>query len=256
MKLLLLCEGPADEADLKALTMRVLHKAHPWLRGLDELEEPLPAWLEYEPGRTFLRWSDIDKACDRYKVPPVQRLGQKLGYRAALRALLLLSALPSLNLRADGVRVVMVHDSDRVEGWPESLDLARFEWLTAMSAEGVDATLACGVAHPEHEAWALAAFEPQSAEEQARLDELTQRLSFDPTIRGERLSSGRETNPNDAKRALRELCPDADRRLTLMLDVPLDRLRKRGEATGLSAFLDELEKHVPSAFGGPSPEGK
>jgi hypothetical protein len=258
MKLLLLCEGTADEVDLKALTVRVLHEAHLWMIGLDELEDPLPAWLEYEPGRAFLRWSDIDRACERYKVPPVQRLGRGLGYRAAYRALLLLSALPSLNLPSEGVRVVMVHDSDRVKGWRESLEQARADWLEAIRADradGANVAVALGVAHPEHEAWVLAAFEPQGPEEEARLGELRRRLSFDPTVRGERLSSGRENDPNDAKKALRELCPDDDRRRALLRDAPLERLHSRGEATGLRAFLDELRKHVPNAFGGPRPEG-
>lgn len=255
MKFLLICEGEGDDQDLKALTVRVLQEEHPWLIGLDTLDEPLPSWLQYEPGRGFLRWSDIDKACDLRKVPRVQRLGRGLGYRAALRALRLLSALPSLDLQ-DGVRVVVVHDSDRVDGWQESLEQARAEWLDATRADGRDAAVALGVAHPEHEAWVLAAFEPQDEREKERLEELRRRLGFDPTTHGDRLTSGRETSPKDAKKTLRELCSDASRRQALMREAPLERLRSRGGPTGLRAFLEELRLHAASAFGGPSGKGR
>jgi hypothetical protein len=247
VKFLLICEGEGDDEDLKALTVRVLQEEHLWLVGLDRLEEPLPSWLEYEPGRGFLRWSDIDKACDARKVPRVQRLGRGLGYRAALRAFRLLSALPALELR-DGLRVVMVHDSDRVDGWQESLELARTDWLGAMRGDGVDADVALGIAHPEHEAWVLVAFEPRDTQEKGRLEELRRRLGFDPTTQGDRLTSGRETSPKDAKKTLRELCPDADRRRALMREAPLQRLRSCGGSTGLSAFLDELRLYAASAF--------
>lgn len=251
MKFLLVCEGTGDDEDLKMLTARVLRDVHAWLVDHDSL----PSWLEYEPGRLFLRWHDVEKVCERYKVPSVQKLGGGLGYRNALRALRLLSALSSLSLRDDGVRVVMVHDTDRVDGWKESLERARADWLAAVRIGEVDADVAIGVAHPEHEAWVLAAFEPQSEKERGRLEELERRLKFDPTLHGQLLTSKNETDPKDAKRALRELCPDPDRRQALMLDAPLERLHSRGEDTGLRAFLDDLRKYAASAFGGPRAEG-
>jgi hypothetical protein len=251
VKFLLICEGSGDDEDLKILTVRVLREAHLCLRD----DDSLPAWLEYKPGRSFLRWSSVKGLCEKYKVPRVQRLGGGLGYRQARMALQLLSALPSLNLRNEGVRVVMVHDSDRGEGWPDSFERARNDWLPAVRADGADADLAFGVAHPEHEAWVLAAFEPRSKKEKARLDELTKRLKFDPTLHGERLTPGLATNPRDAKKVLDELCPDADRRRALLREAPLELLHSRGEKTGLRAFLDELRARAANAFGGPSPGG-
>jgi hypothetical protein len=248
VKLLLICEGPADEHDLKTLTTRVLHEAHRWLIGLECLDEPTPAWLEYEPREGFLQWSDIDKVCEAHRVPRVQRLGRGLGYRSALRAFRLLSALPSLDLR-DGIRVVIVHDSDHSDGWRESIVLARDEWLHALLAENVDAGVAIGIAHPEHEAWPLAAFIPQTDEDKERLNGLRDRLGFDPTQHGERLTSTRETAPNDAKRALRELCPNEERRRSLLEAVPLETVRERGQSTGLTSFLEELRHHVADGFG-------
>ncbi len=64
MKLLLVCEGDGDDDDLKVITLKVLHEAHPWMVGLESLEAPTPEWFEYERGRGFLRWGDVDKACD------------------------------------------------------------------------------------------------------------------------------------------------------------------------------------------------
>lgn len=250
MKLLLICEGTRDDEDLTALTLKVLHESHEWMVGLESLSEPTPTWLEYEPGRRFLRWGDVDVVCERWRVPPVQRLGKGLGYRAALRALRLLSVLPSRSETA-GVRVVMVHDSDRVEGWLASLDLARREWLSALASrvENLDADVAVGVAHPEHEAWKLVAFEPGTATELTALNAARARLGFDPRTEGESLTSKRVTDPKDAKRVLEEVCVDHERRRTLLAGASLELLRNRGGSVGLTAFLEELKTHVASAYG-------
>lgn len=247
MKLLLICEGEGDDDDLKALTLKVLHETHSWMVGLETLAEPTPAWLEYEPGRRFLRWSDVSTVCDRLGVAPVQRLGRGLGYRAAARALLLLSALPARPLE-EGVRVVMVHDSDHVDGWRESLDAARNEWLAKLAAMGRDVDVAVGVAHPEHEAWVLSAVEP-TGDERLRWEVLRERLGFDPCTRGDQLTSGRPTDPKDAKRVLHELCPQGARRDELLPGAALELLRSRGGDIGLSRFLEELKARVGSGFG-------
>lgn len=247
MKLLLVCEGEGDDDDVKALTLKVLHESHPWMIDLEALEEPTPSWLEYEPGRAFLRWNDLETVCERWRVAPVQRLGRGLGYRAATKALRLLSALPMRPLEG-GVRVVMVHDSDHVDGWFESFAEARNEWLAVLGEDAHDVDVAIGVAHPEHEAWVLSAIEPDEAE-QVRWRALRQRLGFDPCTAGERLTSKNATDPKDAKRALDELCPDARRRRELIEEADLNLLRRRGRAIGLSAFLDELRVRIGGGFG-------
>lgn len=255
MKILLVCEGDGDDEDLATLTIRVLHSAHPWMQGLESIEQPTPAWVHPTPNATFLKWADIDKVCDAHKVPPVQGIGLHLGARVARRLTRLLSGTEYASA-TDGIRVLLVHDDDGNAGWREALEGERDRWLTWLADElrlqrraVMDADIAIGIATPEHESWVLAAFEPRDAEDGARLANLRQELGFDPCLHGERLTSGRETAPKDAKRVLRDLCPDMERRRALLCTVDLDLLRGRGEAIGLRAFLDELQTRVASGYG-------
>lgn len=249
-----MCEGDGDDDDLVALTLRVLHETHPWMIGLESIEQPTPAWFEYEPGRRFLKWSDIDKVCDGWRVPRVQGLGMHLGRRAATRLTRLLSK-PTVLGAEEPIRVLLVHDDDGVAGWRESLEAARDEWLTWLVGEAAfnrrphtDAGVVIGVATPEHEAWVLAAFVPRDDGERGTLEQSRKRLRFDPCTHGARLTSGRETDPKDAKRALREVCGDSARRRALLAEADLDLLRARGASIGLTAFLDELKARVTSAY--------
>lgn len=247
MKLFLVCEGPADDEDLRQLTMKVLHQEHPWMIDLESIAQPTPEWLEYEPGRRFLKWSDIGKAFEDRRLPPVIAPGRGLKYLATTRALRL-----SLDLvekqKHQGARVVVVHDSDGDDDWRKSLAQARNEWREGVVRKGADLDAAVGIAHPEHEAWVLAAFQARNDNDTQRLALLRERLGFDPTCQGEQLTSGKETDKRDAKRALRELC-DEERRRTLLREADLNVLRQRGEATGLTDFLDELRTRVATGYG-------
>lgn len=182
-------------------------------------------------------------------------MGLHLGARAARRMMRLLSTKAYASA-ADGVRVLLVHDDDRVSGWREALERERSDWLQWLAEEvrlrrrpAMDADIAIGIATPEHESWVIAAFEPRDALDEARLADLRQKLGFDPRLHGERLTSGRETAPKDAKRVLCALCPDAARRCALLSTADLGLLRSRGEAIGLCAFLDELQARVATGYG-------
>lgn len=265
MRFLLVCEGVGDERDLRALTWKALRHAHTWLADYESFEQAGLAWIDPHGGRTSEReagepgrgervlwWRDIDRLCERLRVPPVQRLGRGGGYRAARRALNLLLALPDVDLR-DGVRVIFAHDTDDQPGWRESIEAARDEWLAEHSGGNLD--VAVGIARPEHEAWVIAAFVPRNDEEKAKLTDLRQELGFDPTRYPERLTSGRQGNTKDAKRILGELTgSDATRRSKILFEPPLEALAAAGETTGLAAFLIELVTRVGSACGTVLPE--
>lgn len=104
------------------------------------------------------------------------------------------------------------------------------------------------IAHPELEAWLLAAFVPENAHEQATLDEVKQSLGFDPTLSAAGLKSGRETAKRDAKRVLTLLLPHDDAHERLLAQ-PLDQLRARGGPSGLTAYLDTLRAALAPHLG-------
>lgn len=262
MKFLLLCEGPGDDEDLHAITWNVLRSVHGWLDGQDR-DGGVHGWVESGPHEVdatrkcfFFKWGHINLLCDQHGVPPVQRLGRGLGYRLAKRALNLLLAMPDVDLVA-GLRVVMVHDTDGTPGWSESLAVARDEWLAdhhhAGRAEDID--VAVGAAHPEHEAWVIALFEPRDGVERARLEDVRRALGVDPTRCPEALTSGRETGPKDAKRTLDALVgDDFERRRGIAQDASIETMLRRGRTCGLSAFVLELVERAATAYGAVTPQ--
>lgn len=103
------------------------------------------------------------------------------------------------------------------------------------------------VAIPEVEAWYVSGFEPESPEEKARLERLTQDLSFNPTTQSHRLTSHPNDSMRDAKRVLKELCgTDEARQRTCLLDER--RLHNRGKKNGMSEFLDEVAERIVPIF--------
>lgn len=246
MKLVLICEGSGDDADLRAVTWSVLRAAHAWLKDFDDPADAGYPWVEFD-GARFLKWSRVKELCDRQGVPRVHGLNHGLGYSMARRPLNLLSVLPDADA-ANGLRVVMVHDSDGEQvAWTDSLTRARDTWLAEELGrrKPLDVDAAIGVAHPEHEAWKLAVFAPRTDAEQERLRELQQQLGLDPTRSPEALSSGRSTHRRDAKRVLdRLLAGDAERRAGLLRDASVVELIERGWNCGLALFVAELTRRV------------
>lgn len=107
----------------------------------------------------------------------------------------------------------------------------------------------CVAMAPEAEAWVCAGFLATNDQETAALDALRQRVSFDPTTQPHRLTGGTKTEPNDAKRALRELVADkySPRAQRCWSDTALDVLARNGQHAGVPQFLNALRNFmVPS----------
>lgn len=246
MKFLLFCEGPGDDEDLRALTWTALRSARAWLQGFDDFTQAGHEWVRTAHGERFLKWAHVNDICDRLHVPPVRRLGQSIEHRMTRRALNMLLAHPEVS-PAEGFRALLVHDSDGSSRWLEGLLAARDEWLAEHRAAHPDSDVdvAVGVAHPEHEAWLIATFEPRDGVERARLEDLHRELGFDPTREPERLTSGRSIHPKDAKRVLDRLAADDERRRGLLRDASVDALMARGATCGLADFVRELAERAP-----------
>jgi hypothetical protein len=100
---------------------------------------------------------------------------------------------------------------------------------------------------PEIEGWIVSGFVPRNEAEQARLEQASRELSFDPTLHSHRLTSHPNDAPTDSKRVLSRLCEgDRDREdACLQRDV----LYSRGTLSGARAFLDEVNQRVLPVFG-------
>jgi hypothetical protein len=105
-----------------------------------------------------------------------------------------------------------------------------------------------GVAHLKRECWVLAGFEPANDHEQARLEAIVRDLTFDPRLHPERLTAKGDGELRSAKRVVRFLTGSAEREEDCWLLTPLARLRERGQQTGLTAYLDEVEERLVPLF--------
>lgn len=265
MKFLLVCEGVGDERDLHTLTWKALQYANDAFGGFHTMQEAGLRWIaphalhaadgvtwhDAERGEQMLRWADISKRCDELRVPKVLRPGRGHGFHAATRALNLLLRLVD-GSAAEVARVVIVHDTDGDDAWRASLLAARDEWLAEHRASmaRLDVDVAVGVAHPEHEAWVIAAFIPRTEAEREVLEALRRELGFRPTEHPERLASGREVHRRDAKRVLDALVAGApSRRAEILEEAALEMLVAVGATCGLADFIVELVTRAATIWG-------
>lgn len=138
--------------------------------------------------------------------------------------------------------VVLLWDTDEQQAErPEGVKAARDE-----ARQWARFEIVCGFPDPEREAWLLAGFEPCDHAERQRLDDLHRDLGFSPVLEARRLRDKAHGVHRNIKRVLESLIgADLDREARCWLEPSFATLRERGTATGLSAFLDELEAVLP-----------
>lgn len=240
--LLVVCEAPADFRIASDLADRVIRDRLPDAQA-GELSA-LRQWHESEPGRPYIRWTDLDKVAEAWgirRLRPRSRFGGVPGAAdaaAADRALLLAAFMAR---KAGLVGVLLIRDSDG--------DRARHTGLTQARATDTGTPwpfeIVIGLAHPKREAWVLAGFEPQDLAERARLDDLRREVGRDPCTNSHELDARTKGSKRDIKRILEVLTAhDVDREAPCWQDTPLDRLRQRGQANGLTAYLSELDERI------------
>lgn len=229
LRVVLFIEAAADEATTSHLVDRQIGETLG--RSTASLDDRR-AWQGIEPGTTATLWRRVKDLAQQHGVRAHGRFDASRrppDAQAGRRALLLVE-----KLRCGDV-VVLVRDADDQPERYTGLDLARKE---SASKDRV----VIGVASPEREAWLLAGFVPNNANEQQTLDAERQRLGFDPTLYPERLG-GR--GKRDAKVALENVTSGRhDRERICIEETPLATLRLRGEGSGLAAFLAEVEQRL------------
>lgn len=260
MKLIAFCEAPGDFRLVSGLVDRVLRESGPvWV--VDNLDMPgvVFRWHADGSGNDFINIHYLTACADQLRIRGLRvrqvrghfngRPGEP-GSAMARKAFLIAEAL-SRHTPDDPIdAVVLVWDTDdeqreRPDGVKTARDDAR-GWATFQ--------IVCGFPDPEREAWVLAGFDPCHPAEQQRLDELHRELGFSPVLHAARLRDKASGALRNIKRVLAVLIgDDADREARCWIDPPLATLHERGAATGLSAFLVELQAVCAGLLGaGPS----
>jgi hypothetical protein len=247
-RILVVCEAPADFRIASDLADRVVCETVEWI---DEALLPdLRTWQTTGPGRPFVLWTELDRIARSHglRLRPRSRFAGELGAAdaaAADKALQLAVFLPKAE-RPDAVLLIRDSDDqgDRDRGIRQaSAREPGHSWPFAV---------AIGLAHPKREAWVLAGYEPQSADETARLNELRTELGHDPCAHSHRITARTPGSKRDIKRVLMHLTrEDIEREPPCWQSTPLDLLRTRGHANGLAAYLADIETHIVPLLGGP-----
>ncbi len=231
------CEARADAQVAQRLADRILRDAAPWADGV---LDALRAWRgdRHRHGDDdvwFVKWTDLKK---RPTGRPHRRLrihgryGRTIkGEAAQARKALVWTALE----RPDANAVILMRDDDGQNRRP-SFEAARVD-------AGPAVVLALPT--PEVEAWSIVAFDPADDTEEEALASLRADLGAHPHAVAHRLAPKRDDLPRGTKTVLGRLTAhDPRRALRGLHALPLDTLRARGDAVGLTAFLDELSTRL------------
>lgn len=259
--LLVFCEARADFETTAGLVERVLREEAPaWVRDLlDAGPEAASAVLAWHPDKEQHEsppFFDLHHAKDlasrlRVRIPHGHFDGEpgKPGALMARTAFLVARELARRGTPIDAVLLVWDMD-DQGEDRRRGVKQGR-----AAVASIVPFKIVLGCPDPMREAWVLAGFDPETDDERASLAAERQRLGFCPSEEAKQLTAKDEQATHNPKRVLHELTAgDRDREARCWTAAPLETLRARGQASGLTAFLDEVAATViPLVTNAPRP---
>ena len=247
MRLVLIVEDRAHVLAAQVLADRVLIECGPDWIGAETIDG-LRQWSGLAPDTEMTRWTDLDALSklhrlrihgrcagpDHVAARKVLELARLMGADAPLTALLLLRDLDNQPERRDGIQAA-VQESDGALAF----------------------AVIIGTANPEAEAWLLNGFVPQDSGETACLEQLCRELSLDPVREPDRLCGDRRRPGKDGQRDIKAILArltgdDRAREERCLTETPLNLLADRGTASGLRAFLFDLNTYLLPRFD-PSP---
>ncbi len=237
-----ICEAAADFRTATGLVERAVAD------GVD--------WIEAGQTEHFFRWQGEDHQYPFWLWPKIDDRARQAGIRVqghfddepgaadariARRALNYLRSVRQDGQQIDGILLIRDDDGDRDRG--VGLEQAR------KAVPDLSDRIVIGLAHHKRECWVLGGFVPVDERETTLVAELRKQLSFDPIIESHRLTAKADHEVRSAKRVLGRLTGDDwDRQAACWEQTPLVTLRERGEASGLAAFLAEVEGRLVPLF--------
>ena len=235
------CEAHADFRTATGLADRVVCERAEWIEPA--IVEDYRTYRGLAAGESFVCWSHLKAAAQEAGIRAHGHFDGQPGAPDAVAArkalLLIVRVVPG----ADAV--LLIRDDDRQESRRRGLEQARNEHHGPPH-------VVIGLAHCKREAWVLAGFVAENHTEQARSATLRQELGFDPCTAAQRLTAVHDQDKLSAKRALTALTGgDADREACCWAKTSIQTMRDRGAATGLAAYIGELENILLPLFAGP-----
>jgi hypothetical protein len=140
--------------------------------------------------------------------------------------------------------VIFIRDLDNQPERKEGIEQARSEHINKTPK----LEIVIGAADPKREAWVLNGFIPSNQQEKQIIEEIKNKLSFDPSIESHRLRATSEKEPErirNVKVVVEQLTGnDMEREKQCWEETNLKHLRERGVDTGLTDYIQEVEQRL------------
>jgi hypothetical protein len=234
-------EADADFTTATELADRTLvHVIGDWLD--DEQIAYQREWVAETSDGQRLRWSELKRLARDAGIRARGHFDGQPGLAdaaAARRALLFaLEKFPGIQA------ILLIRDQDDDPERRAGLEQARQQDRSRVA-------IVIGLAAVEREAWAIAGFDPESADESARLESERKHLGYDPRVNSHRLTACKDdTAVHSPKRVLKTLVEgDWERQRRCWTSTPIDRLRERGVQNGLANYLEEIRTRLAPIIG-------
>jgi hypothetical protein len=250
IEFIVIVESGADARTATKLAERVLKEKFDWLD--DDILQHCFQWTGLEEGTEFSCWRDITKIIDnaksQIKYKPSRFIGHhsksvplKADGAASIKVLNLVRFLQRIRqIKA----VIFIRDLDNQPERKEGIEQARSEHINKTPK----LEIVIGAADPKREAWVLNGFIPSNQQEKQIIEEIKNKLSFDPSIESHRLRATSEKEPErirNVKVVVEQLTGnDMEREKQCWEETNLKHLRERGVDTGLTDYIQEVEQRL------------
>ncbi|MEC4805128.1 MAG: hypothetical protein SAJ12_15230 [Jaaginema sp. PMC 1079.18] len=241
-------ESRADAEIATVLAERLLIEKVDWLE--QELLQYVFQWSGLQENTPYSCWTDINKIIKNAKESGM-RLPKFIGHSKqknikadGASSIKILNFIRILQKNRPIKAVFLIRDLDNQPERREGMKQARSEHTERLP----QLEIIIGTANRMREAWVLNGFIPLDEEEGKTLENIKSQLNFDPCIESHRLRSNSFEEPNrirNPKVVLETLTRnDRLREQKCWEETSLELLQQRGNQTGLTAYLQEVELHI------------
>jgi hypothetical protein len=250
---IVIVESRADAMTATKLAERVIIDRVDWIDS-DNIEY-FVKWTGLEAETRFSCWKDTGKIIENYKeagvrVPRFLSRSRRTDSSKADEAatMKILHLVRALSRNRDIKAVIFIRDLDCQPERRQGIEGAREEHVNVKPPLAI----VVGTAERTREAWVLNGFIPMSIAEEKNLADLKTQLTFDPCDNAHKLRSNsfaeadRDRNPKVVLDILTN--ENWERQSQCWEETELDILRSRGEHTGLTNYLKEIEHRLIPAI--------
>ena len=250
IEFVVIVESSADARTATKLAERVL---------VDKVE-----WLEREQLQYLFRWSGLEKNTDHScwsNIKHIIELEKESGFRLpkflgtgryskeplkwdAATSTKILNLVAYLQKTRNIKALLLIRDLDNQPEGRQGIEQARSEHINRPPKLAI----IIGTADRMREAWVLNGFIPFNQQEKQILQEITTELTFNPCEESHRLRSNSLTEPDrlrNPKVVVERLTGGRmEREQQCREETSLEYLREKGDRTGLTAYIKEIEARL------------